>query len=49
MSAGWHFYEDYLVSPNGDRFTPAGIIACVFMRQMLRVRELLYDWPTTIQ
>jgi hypothetical protein len=31
---GWSFVEDFFVSPNGDRFTPACILACVYLRQL---------------
>ena len=38
---GWYFYEDYLCSPVGNRYTPLKIEACFFLSQMESVRELL--------
>ena len=31
---GWTFEDDYLVSPQGDKYLPHLILACTFVRQM---------------
>ncbi|MGK2927913.1 MAG: DUF3653 domain-containing protein [Lysobacterales bacterium] len=46
---GWHFQDDYLCSPNGDRFTPNTLMACFFVRQMETYRHALYsNWKQTL-
>lgn len=42
---GWYFEHDYLVSPNGDRFSPRCIMACFFWKQMVQVRSVLKTEP----
>ncbi len=45
---GWPFTYDYLVSPNGDKFTPQTLLACVFQRQLKEVKDLIYPPPHTL-
>jgi len=42
---GWFFWEGYICSPNGDRFTPECIMACFFVRQMDAFAHVLYGRP----
>ncbi len=45
----WYFEGEFFCSPNGDRFTPECILACLFLRQMQDFRKVLYDRPTLPQ
>lgn len=47
---GWYFENDYLCSPNGDRFTPHTLMACFFIRQMATYRSMMYvNWKQTLE
>jgi len=45
---GWAFEDDYLISPNGDRLTPAAVMACIYLKQtesfQLVFRPDLWQW-----
>jgi hypothetical protein len=46
---GWHIEHGYLCSPNGDRFTPHTLLACIFVRQMETYKHVLYgNWRETL-
>ncbi len=46
---GWTIDEDFLYSPNGDKFLPVQILVCHFITQMEDYRKVLWEWPDSIQ
>ena len=42
----WSFEGEYLVSPNGDRFSENCVMACLFVRQMETYKDVMYGWGT---
>lgn len=46
---GWYFYEGFLCTPEGERFTSLAIKACHFVRQTKEVRDLLYWRPDDLR
>jgi len=42
---GWYFEEDFLCTPEGNRFTPVCIRVCHFLRQSEHFRDVL-RWRT---
>ena len=41
----WYFYDGYLCTPQGDRFSPECIRACFYYRQLREVSHLLHWRP----